>query len=159
MNLNLGLSSDSVDTSTHLLSPILSDELSLFFKTRRAHWYFNGPEKAEWTLFFESQYKQIEDVLENIIGYIRPHHDNTAFCLNDFLESSHAAGAVPFVIINLDPVSELLAEHKKVILKLREMLSLSADEQYNVAMTDFFLDLIGLHENMTCMLKIRKSNH
>jgi len=153
MNTHSGILPESVDKPTHWLNPVLFDELSLFLKTRRAHWYFDGPEKANRTLFFQRQYKQIEDILDSMISYISLPCHNPLFSLNSFLEASHAAGPLPATVKNLDPVSELLAEHKAIILKLRELLPCAGKAHNASAMTDFILDLIGAHEHMSGMLK------
>lgn len=156
MNLNSGFLAERVGTSTHLLGPVLSDELSLFFKTRRAHWYYDGPDKNSRTSFFKCQYKRIEEILDNTISHISALDDNPSFSLHNFW-NRHVAGSLPATISNLDPLSELLAEHKEIIHKLREVLPLSAKEQHSSAMTDFILDLIEMHQYMTVMLKIQIS--
>ena len=71
MQENIGLTVKNSQAVTDELLKLLADEYVLYTKTRNAHWNVEGPDFHEKHKFFESQYEQLDDIIDNVAERIR----------------------------------------------------------------------------------------
>ena len=71
MNPAIGITKDNLAKVAHALNGILADEFLLYLKTRNAHWNVEGPDFHAMHLFFESQYNQLDDIMDEVAERIR----------------------------------------------------------------------------------------
>src|SRR3954469_13136680 len=88
MKTNIGISEKNLKQSAVLLSTILSDEMTLYVKTRKAHWNVTGESFMELHKLFEGQYKQTEEVIDEIAERIGKLGEKTIGTMTEFLKLS-----------------------------------------------------------------------
>ena len=66
MKLNIGISEKNLKNSSSLLTTVLATEMTLYIKTRKAHWNVTGESFMELHKLFENQYKQLEESIDEI---------------------------------------------------------------------------------------------
>ena len=77
-----------------LLSKLLADESILSQKTRNAHWNIVGPDFHAMHGFFESQYRAIEESIDEVAERIRQVDDERAVVAGENHQQSPHAGDV-----------------------------------------------------------------
>lgn len=65
-DINIDLSKDSRQGVIQILNKRLCDEYILFTKTRHYHWNVVGPNFSERHKFFQEQYEQIDEIIDEI---------------------------------------------------------------------------------------------
>ena len=71
METNIGITDDNRKSVSVELGKILADEYVLITKTRNAHWNTEGIHFYEKHKFFESQYEQINEIIDKVAERIR----------------------------------------------------------------------------------------
>ncbi|MFL5787576.1 MAG: Dps family protein [Flavisolibacter sp.] len=71
MNTEIGIKPINTSKVAQSLNKILADEHVLYIKTRRAHWNVEGPDFLNIHRFFEEQYKQLEQIIDDVAERIR----------------------------------------------------------------------------------------
>ncbi len=66
MKPQIGISEKNLEHVIELLSSGLSNEMTLYIKTRKAHWNVTGESFMELHKLFENQYKQLEESIDEI---------------------------------------------------------------------------------------------
>jgi starvation-inducible DNA-binding protein len=74
------------------LNRLLADEHVLYIKTRRAHWNVEGPDFLTIHRFFEKQYKQLEQIIDDIAERIRTIGHYAEATLAGFLSEIRLSG-------------------------------------------------------------------
>jgi starvation-inducible DNA-binding protein len=69
--MNIGLLEINRETVAKELARILADEFVIYIKTRNAHWNVTGSDFAEKHKLFETQYEQLDDIIDNVAERIR----------------------------------------------------------------------------------------
>lgn len=151
--LNIGLSEANRAKVAEELGKLLADEYVLYTKTRHAHWNVKGPDFYEKHTFFETQYTQLDEIIDNVAERIRALGFTSPASMKAFLElsqlneeelPSHSSEAF---------IEALLADHERIILRLREQVTLF-DETYNdMGTSDFVTGLMEEHEKMAWFLR------
>ena len=60
----IGLSEGELEKSINLLAIVLSDEMTLYIKTRKFHWNVAGQSFMELHKLFEAQYSELEQLID-----------------------------------------------------------------------------------------------
>ena len=68
---NIGLEQDVLKKDNELLNAYLADLHVLYIKTRKYHWNVAGPSFKEYHEFFEEQYTQLEQIIDQVAERIR----------------------------------------------------------------------------------------
>src|SRR5512133_2818550 len=68
---NIGLESEVRLPVIKILNSILSNEAVLTLKTRNAHWNVHGASFFELHILFDTQYKQLNDISDEIAERVR----------------------------------------------------------------------------------------
>ena len=68
MKPNIGITKKDLKNNSTALAVILSSEMTLYVKTRKAHWNVTGESFMELHKLFEDQYKQTEEVVDEVEG-------------------------------------------------------------------------------------------
>lgn len=152
MKPNIGISDKARKEVAGSLSRLLADEYVLYTKTRNAHWNITGPDFHAMHGFFEEQYDQIDEAIDEIAERIRAIGHETPGSLAEFSQLARleeipgaARGSNSFV-------KALLADHETLIRQLREDAPKCAtfgDDGTN----DFLVGLLEQHEKMAWMLR------
>ena len=153
MKPNIGLIVKNSQAVTDELLKLLADEYVLYTKTRNAHWNVEGPDFHEKHKFFESQYEQLDDIIDNVaeriraIGHYAPASLRSFLSLTRLTENDHEKND------SLGHIKELLEDHESIIITLRENINRFAEEYHDLGTSDFITGLMEDHEKMAWFLR------
>ena len=118
-NTNIGISDQDMQGVAGILSQLLADEYVLYTKTRNYHWNVVGPHFNDLHKFFEGQYDQLADDIDDIAERIRSLGSKTPATLSEFGKNSRLdehPGEYPDAN---SMVSNLVLDHETIIKNLR----------------------------------------
>ena len=151
--MNIGIKEENLNEIAHTLSVALADEFVLYTKTRNAHWNVEGPDFHEKHLFFESQYEQLDETMDDVAERIRMLGHYAPATLKQFLQLTRLTEQTREKNDAHGFVKELIADHESVIIHLRENISRIANDLLDAGTSDFITGLMEKHEKMAWMLR------
>jgi starvation-inducible DNA-binding protein len=150
---DIGLSDAQRQGVSEILTNVLADEFLLYTKTRNYHWNVVGPQFSELHAFFEDQYQQLNEVVDDTAERIRTFHVPAIGTLSEFLQRSRLKEHPGHYPEAKAMIADLLADHEALIRQLRVDLEACAEEYRDLGAQDFLLDLLERHEKMAWMLR------
>ena len=108
---NIGLAIDVRHLVVKLLNISLANISVLSQKTRSAHWNGSGPGFLELHIFFESQYKQLNEIVDKIAERTKMLGGTALGSFAEFLDHSQIEDRPA----DIPDVLHLLADHEKVV--------------------------------------------
>ncbi len=153
MSVNIGLADDQRRATVEILTTLLADEYVLYTKTRNYHWNVVGPQFNDLHKFFESQYEQLDDVVDEVAERIRALGARTAGTLAEFLERARVTEQPAERPDARSMLTTLLADHETVVRALRTDLEIVADKHRDLGTSDFLTGLMEKHEKSAWMLR------
>ena len=153
MNTNIGIADKNRKAVTVELTKLLADEFLLYTKTRNAHWNIEGKDFHSVHIFFESQYEQLDEVMDNVAERIRQLGHYAPATLKEFLSLTHLTEKLGGKNNSQGFIKELLADHESIIIFLRENVNRFADDFKDTGTSDFITGLMEQHEKMAWMLR------
>ncbi len=120
MKISIGLSTEQLKTSTDILSNVLADESTLYMKTRKFHWNVSGESFMELHKLFEYQYKEIEEIIDEVAERIGKLGSVTIGTMAQFVEMTRLKESPDDYPVRLKMIEELLKDHETVIKAIRE---------------------------------------
>ena len=136
-----------------ILNTLLSDEYLLYTKTRNYHWNVTGPQFNDLHKFFEAQYEELDDFVDDVAERIRQLGAKSPATLAEFVKTARLdehPGQHPDA---KGMLAALLADHEAVIQALRGDIATAMDKFGDAGTSDFFTGLMEKHEKMAWMLR------
>lgn len=152
MKINNGISEASTRKVVDALSKVLADEFILFTKTKNAHWNVEGIGFHGLHAFFESQFIQIDEIVDRIAERIRSLRHFSLPSAKDFLQHARLSETIQGDHSAVFFIRNLLSDHQSIIITLRANIDLFATEYKDYGSSDFLTSLIAEHEKMAWML-------
>jgi starvation-inducible DNA-binding protein len=153
MKTEIGISPANTAEIAQSLNTLLADEHVLYIKTRRAHWNVEGPDFLTIHRFFEEQYKQLEEMIDDIAERIRTIGHYAEATLNNFLHNTHLSEETRENNDSAGFIRSLLQDHETIIIHLRENIERYNNEWKDAGTSDFITGLLETHEKMAWMLR------
>lgn len=153
MKLNIDLSDEQREGVIKILNNLLSDEYVLYTKTRNYHWNVVGPQFNDLHKFFESQYEQLDEVIDDVAERIRSLGEMPIATLEEFLKHTRLKEQPGKYPNARQMISNLLTDHEAIIRHLRIDLEICADKYHDIGTNDFLTGLMEKHEKMAWMLR------
>lgn len=153
MKLNIGIKEKDLKSANKLLSIILADEMTLYIKTRKAHWNVSGESFMELHKLFEGQYKLLEESIDEVAERIGKLGEKTIGTMEEFSSLTSIKEYPGEYKSSKDVIAELLADHESVIVKLRKYIEQSAEENNDAGTADFLTGLMEQHETIAWVLR------
>ena len=153
MKTEIGIKPANAALVAQSLNTLLADEHVLYIKTRRAHWNVEGPDFLTIHRFFEEQYKQLEEIIDEIAERIRTIGHYAEATLAGFLAETHLTEEIKTNNDSAGFMKALVSDHESIIIHLRENVDRSAEEWKDVGTSDFLTGLMETHEKMAWMLR------
>ena len=153
MKPNIGIADKDLKSVVELLSNGLSNEVMLYTKTRKFHWNVYGESFMEFHKLFESQYKQMEESIDEIAERISKLGGKTIGTTIEFAERSvikESPGEYPDT---MTMVKELLNDHETIIKQLRKDVDDCADKYGDSGTSDFLTQKMEDHESIAWTLR------
>jgi starvation-inducible DNA-binding protein len=149
----IGISEIHLKKSTDLLSVILSDEMTLYIKTRKFHWNVAGESFMELHKLFEKQYSELEIIIDEVAERINKLGGKTIGTMNEFTLLSRIVEHPNKYPIQRAMISELLSDHEMIISELRKDIDVCADECHDVGSADLLTGILQQHESIAWILR------
>lgn len=150
--VNIGLTTEQREAVIAMLNRILADQHILYIKTRAYHWNVVGMQFQPLHEFFEGQYDQIEEAIDETAERVRQLGGYALGSLREFIEHarlSETPGETPTAQVML---RNLLDDHEAVIRQLRADVDVAA-EYHDMGTSDYLTGLLEAHEKMAWMLR------
>ena len=152
MKATLGIPETHLQAVAEELNKLLADEVLLYIKTRNYHWNIEGINFHEMHAFYEKQFLQLDDILDQVAERIRVIGHFTEARLADYLKLTSLIEQ-PYTNAQTNQLKNLLASHETIINNLRRLVTLFADVHKDVGSSDFVTQLLGRHETMAWMIR------
>jgi len=153
METTIGITPKNLAEVVHSLNTLLADEHVLYIKTRNAHWNVEGPDFLTMHRFFEEQYGQIEEIIDNVAERIRTLGHYAEATLAGFLKLTHLTEQSREDNDSTGFMKSLLEIHETIIIHLRENINPIANVWKDAGTSDFITGLMETHEKMAWMLR------
>jgi len=153
MKANIGISEENKNAVAAQLVKLLADEFVLYTKTRNAHWNVEGADFHAMHLFFESQYQQLDEVMDSVAERIRKIGHYAPATLTQLLKLTHLTEATANKNDSAGFLRELLEDHESIITFIRGNINPFANEYHDAGTSDFITALLETHEEMAWMLR------
>jgi len=157
MEAKIGISPENLAAVAHSLSKILADEYVLYTKTRKAHWNIEGQDFYNKHKFFEEQYIQLSDIVDDVAERIRKLGHYAPASLKQFLELTHLTEDDRGKNDAQSYIRTLLADHESIAIHLRENIDNYAGPLKDLGTSDYITGLMQTHETMAWMLRAHLS--
>ncbi|MDI9882348.1 Dps family protein [Flectobacillus longus] len=135
------------------LSKLLADEFVLYTKTRNAHWNVEGADFYTMHLFFEKQYDELDDIIDDVAERIRSIGHFAPATLKRYSQLTRLTEETREENTSLGLIKELLQDHLTIIFHLRENINRFATDLHDLGTSDFITGLMETHEKMAWMLR------
>jgi len=151
--IDIGISEDNRQAVANILNHLLADEFVLYTKTRKFHWNVKGIHFHDLHLFFESQYKELAEIMDEVAERIRKLGHYSLGTLQQFLDETNLLehtddGSSAEVMIEA-----LLEDHETIIRELRKSIDPIQEKHKDAGTADFLTGLMEQHESMAWMLR------
>ena len=153
MEPEIGLTSEKTAEIAETLNQLLADEHVLYVKTRGAHWNIEGPDFLTIHRFFEEQYKQLEEIIDDVAERIRTIGHYAEATLARFLRETHLSEETRERNDSAGFIRSLLEDHDTIIIHLRESIMDYSEKGNDAGTIDFITSLLETHEKMAWMLR------
>jgi starvation-inducible DNA-binding protein len=153
MSPNLGIPEGHRSAVVQLLNALLADEYLLYTKTRNYHWNVIGPQFHDLHVFFQQQYAQLDEVIDDVAERVRTLGGAALGTLAEFQKHSQLSEQPSVQPAAKDMVTNLLADHEKVVRQLREDVAACNNKFFDAGTSDFLTGLMEQHEKMAWMLR------
>jgi starvation-inducible DNA-binding protein len=153
MNTEIGISESNRSAVAAELSKLLADEFLVYTKTRNAHWNVEGPDFHSMHIFFESQYEDLEEVVDSVAERIRTLGHYAPATLAEYLQLTHLTEKSGRKNDSAGFLKDLLADHESIIIFLRENIGPFASKYEDAGTSDFITGLMEKHEKLAWMLR------
>ncbi|OAZ04997.1 Dps family protein [Flavobacterium succinicans] len=158
MKTAIGISESHRQAVANELSKILADETVLYIKTKNAHWNVEGIDFYDKHKFFETQFGQLDEIIDSVAERIRSIGHYPPATLKLYLSLTHLTEQERSQNDSLAFIKELLGDHESIIIILREHIKSFANEFHDLGTSDFMTGLMETHEKMAWFLRSHLKN-
>jgi starvation-inducible DNA-binding protein len=152
MKANIGIPENHLQVIALELNKVLADEFILYAKTRNYHWNVEGSNFMEMHKFYESQFEQLDEIIDNVAERIRPLGHYAEARLKDYIKLSHLEEQ-EYTNKQSEQLQNLLEDHETIIQNLRKLITLFADKHKDLGSSDFVTGLMEQHEKMAWFIR------
>ncbi len=151
--IDIGIHEGNRESVAYSLNTLLADEHVLYIKTRNYHWNVKGLYFRSLHSFFEEQYDELEEIIDDLAERIRTIGHFAVGSMKDYiqlarlLETNHLDGSAETMLENL------LADHETIIRIARKDLEEQAEKFKDAGTSDFVTAIMEKHEKMAWMLR------
>lgn len=152
MKPNIGISDEKLKNATKVLSGVLSNETVLYIKTRKFHWNISGNSFMELHLLFEAQYKEMEEIIDEVAERINKLGSKTIGTMQEFIDNATLKEAPGKYPSQKEMITELLQDHEQLITEIRK--AVEEDEKgLDAGTVDFITGVMQQHETIAWKLR------
>ena len=153
MKTQIGISDKNLKNSAVVLATVLSNEMTLYIKTRKFHWNVTGESFMELHKLFEEQYKALEEVIDEVAERIGKLGHKTIGTMQEFSKLSIIKEHPGKYESSKEMLKELLEDHETIIVELRKDIDDCAEKNKDAGTADFLTGLMEHHETTAWILR------
>ena len=152
LDIDTGISRESLQKIANILNDDLADEYVLLTKTRNYHWNVEDPRFNDLHKFFDQQYELLSAAVDEIAERIRAVGGRTRATLKEFINSSQIREDIGSYPNAETMLGNLLSDHETIIKTLRKNIN-ECQELNDEGTANFLTDKMEAHEKMAWMLR------
>ena len=152
LEIDTGISRESLQKIANILNDDLADEYVLLTKTRNYHWNVEDPRFNDLHKFFEEQYEVLSAAVDEIAERVRAVGGRTRATLKEFINSSQIREDIGSYPNAETMLGNLLSDHETIIKTLRKNIN-ECQELNDEGTANFLTDKMEAHEKMAWMLR------
>ncbi len=149
----IGITEAHLEKSISLLSVILSDEMTLYVKTRKFHWNVTGESFMELHKLFQNQYTELEEIIDEVAERINKLGGRTIGTMTEFMKLSRIKETPDQYPTQGAMLSELNTDHETLIAQLRMDIDISSEENHDAGTADLLTKILQQHETNAWILR------
>lgn len=153
MKIQIGIADNHRQAIANQLIKILADENVLYIKTKNAHWNVEGADYYDKHTFFETQCKQLDNIINSIAERIRSLGHYVPATLQSYLSLTHFTEQNGEKHNSQAFITVLLQDHQSLILILCEYIMSCKDDLHDIATSHFITRLLEVHQKMAWFLR------
>lgn len=153
MALHIGITPQKLKKSAAILATILSNEMTLYVKTRKFHWNISGNSFMELHKLFEEQYRILEANIDEVAERISQLGEKTIGTMKEFIENSTLKESPKEYASQKHMLEELLENHEQLVTEFRAYIPIFENENNDIGSADFITGLLQEHEKMAWVLR------
>ncbi len=153
MKPNIGITKKDLKNTSAMLAVVLSNEMTLYVKTRKAHWNVTGESFMELHKLYENHYKQLEEAIDEIAERIGKLGEKTIGTMQEFSKLATIKECPGKYSSSKDMLKELLKDHEAVIIQLRKDVETCTEKYKDAGTADFLTGLMEQHETTAWILR------
>src|SRR5438477_10526139 len=115
MKPNIGVNDGQRDAVVEILNTLLADEYLLYTKTRNYHWNVVGPQFNDLHKFFQAQYEQLDEIVDEVAERARSLGGQAFGTLAEFSKMARLRESPGKSHNMTEMIASLLADHEAVI--------------------------------------------
>jgi starvation-inducible DNA-binding protein len=152
MKANIGISEENSKAVALILNQLISDEQVLFAKTRNYHWNIESPSFMELHKFYEGQYTELAEAIDEIAERVRKIGHYAEGRLKDYLKLASLEEG-EYTNDQQIQLKNLLDDHETIIRGLRNHIPTVEDKYKDLGTADFLTGLLKEHEQWAWMIR------
>src|ERR1043166_6512072 len=153
MKPQIGILEINLKNSCSILTTILSDEMTLYTKTRKFHWNVTGESFMELHKLFENQYSKLETSIDEVAERISKLGGKTVGTMEEFKKLTILREHPNKYPSSKEMLLELLEDHETIIVQLREFVKKCSDKFDDAGTTDMLTKMMEEHETTAWTLR------
>lgn len=153
MKTAIGIIDANRQSVANELAKVLADETVLYIKTKNAHWNIEGADFYDKHKFFETQFGQLDEMIDSVAERIRTIGHYAPATLKLYLSLTHLTEATREKNDSEGFIKELLEDHESIIIVLREHITSFTNDFHDLGSSDFVTGLMETHEKMAWFLR------
>jgi starvation-inducible DNA-binding protein len=151
---DIGISEKNCSNVAEILNKLLANEYLLYTKTLNYHWNVVGEDFYPLHLFFEKQYKELFDIIDDVAERARTVGGATIASLKEFHKLSSLDESLFGEGKNAhEMLHQLLRDHEAIIKQIRKDIDTTLSKYADAGTSNFLTDLIEKQEKMAWMLR------
>ncbi|MDX1920756.1 MAG: DNA starvation/stationary phase protection protein [Candidatus Caenarcaniphilales bacterium] len=152
IKVNLGIENKNLSQIYNILNTVLADEYILYTKTRNFHWNVVGRDFIQLHEFFEKQYEQLNEVIDEVAERTRSLGGKSNGSLKEFADQTRLQEILEKNLNSGQMLQILLKDHETIIQELRQD-SEKCEELGDMGTNDFLVGIMETHEKMAWMIR------
>lgn len=152
MSIQIGILPEHAEQTANALQKLLADEVLLYIKTRNYHWNIEGPGFFYLHTFYQEQYEQLDEIMDNVAERIRSIGHYTTARMSDFLQLTQLSEG-DYTTNETEQLKNLLMDHEQVIRFIRGLIQRFQDDYKDAGSADFITGVMESHEKMAWMIR------
>jgi starvation-inducible DNA-binding protein len=152
MKLDIGITEKNLQAVANELQKVLADEFVLYAKTRNYHWNVEGGSFIELHKLYESQYEELDVIMDDVAERIRQLGHYAEAQLKDFVKLTRL-GEEGYTTDQKKQLQNLLEDHESLIRNLRKNINDFTDKHKDAGSADFVTGLMEKHEKIAWFIR------